>query len=54
MNKHDTFTTDWAGEEGGETDNAKREDTKMTSKLKALVRPFNKKRRRKKQEEKKV
>lgn len=33
---------------GGGTDNAKREDTKMTSRLKAIVKPFNKKRRGKK------
>lgn len=39
----------------GGTNNAKREDTRVTSRLKAMVRPFNKKRRRKKkQEEKKV
>lgn len=39
------FMTDLTGEVDGETDNAKREDTKMTSRLKAMVRPFNKKRR---------
>lgn len=35
------------------TNNAKREDTRVTSRLKAMVRPFNKKRRRKKNRKRK-